>query len=193
MSKKPDFNSLRIHCESNCNLSRTVIDDFLMNYAASQENLGREMEKRLAPYRHITQNIQQSWINRVKAQYIAHRIFRVGGLLEKYLDHAELRRFAGAERIYLEHQLRNPWRNSFSVILDKSSKDYYRMEDVLSGETYLLYSQATTATLQKQNVKLWLNLIAFNGYCWQTFGPQRSRFGEGTAASITYAGSGYLA
>lgn len=168
---KTDFNSTRILCESNSDLSRTVIDDFLMYYAARQENLEREMEKRLAPYRHITQNIQQSWVNMVKAQYIAHRLFKVGGLIKKYLNHAELRRFTGQERIYLEHQLRNPWRYSFSVILDEPAKDFYRMEDVLSGETYLLYSPAITDTLRQQHVKLWFNLIAFNGYCWQTFGP----------------------
>lgn len=171
MPDETDFNSIRIHCDSNSSLSATVIDDFLMHFAARQENLERVMEKCLAPYQHITRDIHESWVNRVRAQYIAHRLFKAGGLIKKYLNHAELRRFTAQQRIYLEWQLQHPWRYSFSVILDNPAKDFYRMEDVLSGETFLLYSKGTSDTLREQNVMLWLNLIAFNGYCWQTFGP----------------------
>lgn len=171
MPDKTDFKSIRIHCDSNGSLSGKVIDDALMHFAARQENLEWEMEKCLARYQHITRDIHESWANRVKAQYIAHRLFKAGGLIKKYINHAELRRFSGQERIYLEWQLQHPWRYSFSVILNNPAKDFYRMEDVLSGETFLLYSQGTSHTLRQQDVILWLNLIAFNGYCWQTFGP----------------------
>jgi hypothetical protein len=171
MPDKTDFKSMRIHCDSNSSLSGKVIDDFLMHFAARQENLEREMEKCLARYQHITLDIHESWVNRVRAQYIAHRLFKAGGLIKKYINHAELRRFSGQERIYLEWQLQNRWRYSFSVILDNPAKDFYRMEDVLSGKTFLLFSPAITETLLEQPAKLWFNLIAFNGSCWQTFGP----------------------
>jgi hypothetical protein len=46
------------------------------------------------------------------------------------------------------------------------------MEDVFTGENYLLYSPGTAWTLKERGrILLWFNLIAFNGQCWQTFGP----------------------
>ena len=45
------------------------------------------------------------------------------------------------------------------------------MEDVFSGDSILLYSKSATQTLKEQSAMLWFNLIAFNGACWQTFGP----------------------
>ncbi len=64
-----------------------------------------------------------------------------------------------------------PWRFSFSQIANKPAPDFYEMEDVFSGENYLLYSPSVTRTLGEHPVSLWLNLVAFNGACWQTFGP----------------------
>src|SRR5690606_25905437 len=45
------------------------------------------------------------------------------------------------------------------------------MEDVFTGEAFLLYSPSVTRTLTEHPVMLWFNLIGYNGSCWQTFGP----------------------
>ncbi|MBK8501468.1 MAG: hypothetical protein IPL46_04245 [Saprospiraceae bacterium] len=45
------------------------------------------------------------------------------------------------------------------------------MQDVFTGDTYLLYSPGAEVTLKEQSAILWFNLIAFNGHCYQTFGP----------------------
>jgi hypothetical protein len=45
------------------------------------------------------------------------------------------------------------------------------MEDVFSNEEYLLYSPGITKTRESQSALLWSNLIAYNGTCYQSFGP----------------------
>src|SRR5690606_6991403 len=60
------------------------------------------------------------------------------------------------------------------MIIENPAPDFYRMKDVFSGESFLLYSRSTTQTLKEQTPLLWFNLIAFNGACWQTFGPVNS-------------------
>ena len=45
------------------------------------------------------------------------------------------------------------------------------MEDVFTGEHFLLYSKSIGQILREHGVSLWFNLIGFNGHCWQTYGP----------------------
>jgi hypothetical protein len=45
------------------------------------------------------------------------------------------------------------------------------MEDVFSDKEFHLYSPGVTKTLEDQSIILWLNLIAYNGKCWQSYGP----------------------
>jgi hypothetical protein len=45
------------------------------------------------------------------------------------------------------------------------------MADVFRDETFLLYSPGVSATIAQDHVILWLNLIGYNGECWQSFGP----------------------
>jgi hypothetical protein len=87
------------------------------------------------------------------------------------LNHAEIKRRPHAEQDFLKEQHLVPWRFSFSVITATPAPDFYQMEDVFSGDSFLLYSKSVTQTLKEQSAMLWFNLIAFNGSCWQTFGP----------------------
>jgi hypothetical protein len=64
-----------------------------------------------------------------------------------------------------------PWRFSFSEIVANPATAFYEMEDVFTGETFLLFSESVSKTLSERPVMLWFNLIGFNGECWQTFGP----------------------
>ena len=165
-----DFNKIKHRCEEASQLTAALIDDFLLHYAAAQDNLSREFDLRVANYRHITQG-HTKWVNMIKSQFIIHRVFRQGGLLGKYLNHAAIKRRSQAEQEFLNQQHLVPWRFSFSVIIATPAPDFYQMEDVFSGESFLLYSKGVTETLKEQSATLWFNLIAFNGSCWQTFGP----------------------
>ena len=90
--------------------------------------------------------------------------------IDKYLNQAAIKSLPEGQLHYLELQSKNPWRFSYSVILNDPSPDFYEMQDVFTGEEFLLYSPGTTQTFETQNPHLWFNLIGFNGQCWQTYG-----------------------
>jgi hypothetical protein len=167
----PNFDQLRAICNSSTAFSKIVIDDFLMPYAAQREGLVQEMDQRLARFTKITRGFQQSWINMLKAQYIAHRIFKKEGLIKKYSNHTMVKALPPQEQSYLKEQSEVPWRYSYSVITNDPDHDFYEMEDIFSGESYLLYSPSISQILAEGPVSLWFNLIGFNGLCWQSFGP----------------------
>ena len=166
-----NFDKIRKICETSSSISKTVIDDFLIYYAAVQYKLDRPMTEAFSTYRHVTNEFEKEWVNRLKAQYLAHQIFKSGGLIRKMLPHAELKKFSPTEMNFLEQHARKPWRFCFSMILENPATDFFRMEDILTGEQFLLFSPGTSDINKSQATSVWFNLIAFNGACWQTFGP----------------------
>jgi len=166
-----DFNTVKLICEENSKISSKVVDEFLIYYAAARNNLEQEMNLRFAEYKHITQKFQSEWTNKLKAQFIAHKIFKKDGLIKRYFNHAEVRNLKREEIKYLEQQADYPWKFSFSIIKENQSDNFYLMEDVFRNEEFLLYSPGVTAILKSQPVILWFNMIAFNGSCWQSYGP----------------------
>jgi len=166
-----DFKTAKIYCEENSKISANVVDDFLIYYAAERNNLEKDMNQQFATYKHITKDFQSEWVNMLKSQYIAHKIFKKGGLIKTYLNHPALNKLKSDEREYLEFQAENPWKFSFSVIKGNPAENFYIMEDVFREEEFLIYSPSTTVTLKTQPVILWFNMIAFNGSCWQSYGP----------------------
>lgn len=166
-----DYNAIKKFCDDASIISRTVIDEFLVYYAGEKDSLAREFDLKVASYRHITAKFDASWVRMIKSQYIAHKIFKSDGLLRKYLNHVEIKRRPAEEQLFLREQLATPWRFCFSIINSTPSPDFYEMADVFSGESFLLYSKSTSVILAEQPVMLWFNLIAYNGKCWETFGP----------------------
>lgn len=166
-----DFYHLSEVCKKNTKLSAGVVDDFLIYYAAKQNRLETVVNQLLSRYRHITRDMPKAWINTLKSQYIAHRIFKKDGLLRNYLHHSALKNLDKEEKYFLEQQLQYPWRFSFSAIAGKPADNFFNMEDVFSGDPFLLFSPGIADIEMQKKPGLWFNLIAFNGACWQTFGP----------------------
>ncbi|MCJ7446290.1 MAG: hypothetical protein MUO72_01215 [Bacteroidales bacterium] len=166
-----DFKTIKLICEENSKISAKVIDEFLLYYAAERNNLEHEMNQKFAAYKHITHKFQKEWINRLKSQYIVHKVFKKDGLIKSFLNHSALKNLNIKERNYLEFQAEHPWRFSFSVIKNRPAESFFIMEDVFSDQEFLLYSPGVTKTLQDQSIILWFNLISYNGSCWQSFGP----------------------
>ena len=167
-----DYIKLKNICRQNSRLSEEIIDDRLIYYAAQRDRLEREMDQRLYRYKHITGKFRKSWVNMLKSQYLAHRIFKENGLIRKYLNHSEIKSWDKSWRNFLQQQARCPWRFTFSQIEANPEKDFYEMTDVFTGDPFLLYSPGITSTMADQpGVALWFNLIGFNGSCWQSFGP----------------------
>lgn len=166
-----DYDLLKRTCDENSRISATVVDDFIMYYAAAKDGLGKKAVLEFKKFRHVDLDFQQGLIERLMAQFIVHKVFRKGGLIQKYVNHADIKRRPAGEQAFLQSQLGNPWRFSYSRIIGNPSQDFYEMLDVFTGEHFLLYSQSVTTTLRETDVELWFNLVANNGLCWQSYGP----------------------
>lgn len=148
-----------------------MIDEFLLYYAVEKYNLERDLNLKLGKFSHITNKFPKEWVNRLKSQYIIHKVFKAEGLIGKMLNHASLQRLDREGIGFLEFQAAHPWKFSFSIIKDIPANNFFVMEDVFSEEEYLLYSPGITKTSADQTIILWFNLIGFNGSCWQSYGP----------------------
>jgi hypothetical protein len=170
----PDYEQLRDLCQNVSKISNAAIDEFLLYYAATRDKVDREFETRISRFRDTEREMPSNWKGLIKAQYIGHRIFKEGGLIQKYLNHAAIKERGAEEQKFLRKMADHPWRFSFSEISANPAPDFYEMEDVFTGEVYLLYSRSVSQILSEHPVLLWLNLIGFNGSCWQTYGPVAS-------------------
>jgi hypothetical protein len=166
-----DFEKIRKICEENSKMSEKLIDGFLLYYAAGRNNLEHEMNQKFALYKHLNRVLKAEWINRLKSQYIIHKVFRSEGLIKHFLNHPALKALDVKERNYLEFQAEHPWRFCFSIIIDNPADSFFVMEDVFSEQEFLLYSPGVKQTLEEKSVILWFNLISYNDTCWQSFGP----------------------
>lgn len=167
----PDYSQLRAICQNDSRISKAVIDDNLIYYASMRDRVDQDFEKKITKFAHVVREMPANWKGLVKAQFIGHKIFKRGGLIGKYLNHSAVKQLKPEEKNYLEKVASHPWRFSFCEITANPSPDFYEMEDVFSGELYLLHSPSITQTLREHAVWLWFNLIGYNGSCWQTFGP----------------------
>src|SRR4030042_1198942 len=151
----------------------TICHDYMkvIHYSAEQYNLERDLNLKLGKFSHITKKFPREWVNRLKSQYIIHKVFKAEGLIRKILNHAAIHRLKQEEITFLEFQAIHPWKLSFSIIKKIPADDFYVMKDVYREEEYLLYSPGLTKTRADQTIILWFNLIGFNGSCWQSYGP----------------------
>ena len=93
------------------------------------------------------------------------------GLINTYLKHSAIKGLNQQQKNFLDYLAAQPWKFSFSLIRNSPSDQFYEMEDVLTGENYILYSPGIADIIRNQSIILWFNLIGFNGECWQSYGP----------------------
>ncbi len=165
------YNEIRKVCEKNSRISEKLVDGFLIGYAARHQGLEKKMNLQFARYRHVTRKFEKEAVNYMKSQFIAHRIFKQGGLIRKFMNNPALNQFKGEERDYLEQQAAMPWRFSFSVITGEPEDEFFMMEDIFTESGYLVFSPGISQLRASGSPILWLNLLGFNGSCWQSFGP----------------------
>ncbi len=166
-----NFDHIKKTCLKSKELTSSVIDEFLIYYAGEKANLHREVKKRFNKYRHAINEVEPGWINMFISQYIAHRIFQEGGFINKTINHSALNFLDEEEMDFLRHNQQHPWKFSVSVIINNPAPDFYTMQDVFTEESFLLYSPGVTKIRAASDVALWLNLITYNGDCWETYGP----------------------
>ncbi len=164
------YTEIRNHCNDNSRLTQQLIDNMLINYAATKDKLEDVILAQIKKYRKVANKNDEKYINFLMSEYIASRIFQKNGLLAKYLKQKEIMNLPTEHYNFLLQQIDNPWRFSFAVILNSPEDSFFMMEDVFTGEEYLLFSPGMKAIVRDSRPIMWFNLIAYNGNCWQTFG-----------------------
>jgi hypothetical protein len=151
-------------------MAEKVIDDFLVYYAAEKEGFSKKINADFDKFKHIIHEFSDSHLSFLKTEIIVSKIFTKNGLIKKYLNHSAVKKLPADQYEFLRAQSQVPWKFSYSVILNNPSENFYEMEDVFTGEQYLLYSPGMKSTIETTSPILWFNLIGFNGVCWQTYG-----------------------
>lgn len=167
-----DFDKIRRHCAINMSKSRQVLDEFLMYYAAERDGIGNLFDKQIKKYKKAAAMLPQSTINRIKSQFILHRVFRENGLIQKYLNHSLINALPAKEYEFLRECSETPWRYSYGKIVDRPAKDFFWIVDEFTAEKYLLFSPGLSQTIDDfPTTDFIFNLISFNGECFETYGP----------------------
>ncbi len=164
-----NYSLIELHCRKISQISAETIDEFLIYYAADREKLEGEMDGKLRRYRPTADRIPEDSMGYLKAEYIAFKIFKTGGYISKYLNHSAIKNLPVEQYELLALNAQIPWRLSFSCVLNNPAPNFFVMEDVFSGEVYLLHSPSIQKTPDLEN-RTWLILLGYNGKCWQTFG-----------------------
>ena len=131
-----DYKEIRKICEKNSRISERVVDDFLVPYAARHRGLEKKMNQHFDRYQKVTSKFDKSTMDRLKGQYIIHKVFRKDWLIHKLLRNPALERFTGEEADFLKQNAAVPWRFSFAEVLEQPEPEFFRMEDVFSGQEY---------------------------------------------------------
>lgn len=165
-----DFAKIEFVCAKNATMVKNVLDDVLLYYVAAREKLDKKVDRLLKPHRLSVNALPKSWTGFAKSQFIAHEIFRDGGLLPKLMQHSIVKDLSDYDIEWLRRQLATPWRYSYASIVSRPAKDFFVMFDEFTQQEYLLHSPGLGRDLQGGSVSLCFILIGFNGSCWQTYG-----------------------
>jgi hypothetical protein len=170
MDNQLDFKKLQEICDNITEISANAFDDFLMYYVSDREGFDVKMDSILKAFKHITREIDQSYVGYFKAEFVTIKIFGTNGLLKKYLNQAAVKSLPAKEYDFLECQLTKPWKYAFTIIKTNYKNDFYLMFDIFREEDYLVYSPGISDALAEKEVDIWFNILTFNGHCWQTHG-----------------------
>lgn len=166
------LDAIRRHCLKYKEISQKVIDDFLLYYAGEKDKLSNLFDRKIKKHKKAAAEIHQSTINMMKSQFIVHKVFKKEGLIHKYLNHSAIKDLVPEKYNFLKEQAKVPWRFSYGNIVGNPAQDFYEILDEFTEEKYLLFSPGLTKTIEDfPGTEFIFNLIAFNGKCYETYGP----------------------
>lgn len=178
-------NQIIDHCEKFSTIQARVFDHFLLDFIAQREGFDRVIIDLENKYKHVLRKMPKEFIGLIAAQLIGGKVFQKNGLLSKYLSHPILKQLPEDQLQLLLHYQQNPWKYSFSKILDRPAEDFFQMLDMFTGEKFLVYSRGIESFYSQSEDALYFNLLSFNGQCWQTNG-NIAYFKSFTADDIFY-------
>ncbi|MFC1585119.1 hypothetical protein ACFL5V_06210 [Fibrobacterota bacterium] len=165
-----EYKKIAAHCGWASEKSDTFMDDFLLPMVIKKEGLEKKLAHKLVRYKDVIRKMPPEWPEMILPQYAIHLLFKKDGLAEKYAQLSNVKNSSEDELEYLDIGMQTPWRFSFCRVKDHVEGVLFEMEDLILGETYLLFSPGLFDMLEKyEGIQSFLFLIGYNGVCWQTY------------------------
>jgi hypothetical protein len=167
-----NYNKIKQTCDENVNTSQSFLDAFFIPFVSEREGWHEKIARQIIPYKRVLNRMSKEWAGWLYSQLASHKLFKKNGIGLKYSSHTEILKRSESEQEYLKFQIEHPWRFSYCKIKQNPSKDFYVMQDMLTEESFLLYSPGVGAIKKDLGMEpeLWCMLIGFNGECYQTYG-----------------------
>lgn len=166
----PDYKAIELHCHSHSEISKGLMDEYLMYYASSRFKIDQQFDREVKRHKFMTSRWNPAILRFFKAMYINGKIFGRNGYISDLLIDPNLRSLSNDEMGMLEIQKEHPWRFSLTAILEEMANDFYKVVDCFTEEVFLLYSPSTTNILEEDSNKLIYMQRLYNGLCWQSSG-----------------------
>lgn len=166
----PNYPAIEEHCKQHSDISQRVIDKKLLYHAAAHSRLDKKFDDRVKEFKHVTRDWDPVILRYIKSTYIIGKTFGENGLIHSYFEKKHFDHYPQDECEFLSEQSSIPWRYCYTIIEGQPAQDFFEMVDVFTDETYLFYSPGIEEILKTERPRMWFNLIAYNGQCWQTTG-----------------------
>jgi hypothetical protein len=165
-----DYQKIKLKCAEDTELSIRALDKYLLHYHLDKTPNRVSLQVILSTYWRQLVDLESQSVDLLVAEFTAHQLFGQKHLIQEYLKDPEILKLPDAEYQYLEWHAKHTWRFSFAVIQDNPEPGFFNMLDLLTNESYLLYSPGLQKICKTGVPRLCFNLISFNGLCWQTYG-----------------------
>ena len=166
------FTKLLYTCEKSSAMTRTTIDQTLLPIAMQDSAFRSIFRDRMKKeYQEFAEKMPGNWRTALGEQYVAARLFGVTAQAKNYLEHQRIQRLSARERDFLKGQLQNPWEFVFMKPVEDLGNDFFEMKDLISEETFLLYSPGISKYEAEMQMSMYFTLRSYNGQCYQTYGP----------------------
>lgn len=167
-----NFTKLLYTCEKSSGLMRTTIDQTLLPIAMEDRRFHSTFVERIkTEYPSFAEEMPGNWRNALGEQYAVAQLFGSKGLVKDYLEHRRVKQLSARERGFLTEQLQAPWEFVFMRSVDDLGNDFFEMKDLISEETFLLYSPGVSRYEAETSMSMYFALRNYNGLCYQTYGP----------------------
>jgi hypothetical protein len=76
-----NYKALKDTCSSNSEMFSHVVEEFLFRNVVNHKKFTEEVKMRFAPYRHVTGEFEDGWVNMLMIQYLVHELLRKDRLI----------------------------------------------------------------------------------------------------------------
>lgn len=179
---------LEEYCQRNIELSRRVVDDFLLPLVTKQDKLSSKFTSLKNRYSAQSRFFNAEQDEMFRKFYIASRVFTENGLIGSYMNHRLVKKRDEEEIEYLKRQAETPWRVTVFRVDSRIDRNIFTIRDLFKKESLTLHSSSLEGYAEEiRESRYFISLLEFNGECWQIYGVMNPLPDLSEYDLITYA------